>query len=81
MDSTDTRTPKEKFPIIEYLDVHNLDSDITVRFKKKSFKMDGRVAMVVMGIASLLDGLVLILSLGFLQSHFEESLLWNIYHY
>ena len=36
---------QDKHSLIEYLNVHNLDRDITIRLKKKSVKLDGRVAM------------------------------------
>ena len=65
--------------LIEYIGKHDLDKEITVKCSKKPFKINGRLSLILCGFAELIDGLVAILSLGFLQSQFKETLLFNIF--
>ena len=70
---------KDHYKLLEYVHHYNLDQDIQIRFKHCSYPIHGRLSIVTMGVAELLDGLIKVLSLGFIVSHFEESLLWDIY--
>jgi len=65
--------------LIEYIGKRDLDQDITVKCTKKPFKIHGRLSLILCGFAELTDGLVAVLSLGFLQSQFKEALLFNIF--
>ena len=64
--------------LIEYIGKQDLDISTTKCFKT-TFKVHGRLALILCGFAELIDGLVAILSFGFLQSQFKETLLFNIF--
>jgi len=64
----------------EYVPHYDLDQDIQIRLNHKSYPIHGRLSIITMGVAQILDGMIKILSLGFIISHFEDSLLWNIYN-
>ena len=65
--------------LIEYIGKYDVDKQITVKCTNNSLKINGRLSLIICGFAEIVDGLVAVLSLGFLQSQFKETLLFNIF--
>ena len=63
--------PKDDYKLVEYLHHYDLDQDIQITFKQNSYRVHGRLAVITMGVAELIDGLIKVLSLGFIISHLE----------